>query len=308
MKFDSWQFDDLDLVRALLSALSWREPETLTPVSAVSIHHELVRRNRNISAANALATLSRIGDAQQLEHGYWLPCPTHGATDGDIVVIVSCEPTDALATSHGSSIRRGEFGRYFTAANELKTTISTVSLAAWLQIPSSSVEWLKDYLESAAFAPPVALDEVEVYRHWPARNPRRWLPLPEALGSGERHLLARIGPLGLRRYLFLRSARHALKDFHELPPGFDTPRAMCALQQTAADPIIAAFKKSESGAGLTMTSPIVPDRERVFLQCVGTIHSRSNSSKIDVELPSEALAAVHRIFSALGCNVQETRA
>lgn len=307
MKFDSWKFDDLDLVRALLSALSWREQDAVNPVSAVSIHHELVRRNRDINAASALSTLSRIGDAQQLEHGYWLPCPTHGATDGDIVVVVSCESTEALAMSLSSSIRHGDYGRYFTPTWEESSRLATVSISQWLGVPRSSVEWLNSYLESAAFAPPIQLSDVEVYRHWPGRAARRWVSLAEAFSSSERYVLARIETRGARQYMFLNIVRRTLKSFHELPVGFDLVRAICALRRISGDPITIDSTLNESREQITVTCPFVPDGERVFLQCVGAVVVRDDSSMFEVELPREAQADVIRLFTTLGCSVQETR-
>ena len=50
---------------------------------------------------------------------------------------------------------------------------------------------------------------------------------------------------------------------------------------------------------------IVPDGERVFLQCVGAVGVRDDSSRLEVELPREAQADIIRLFTALGCSVQE---
>lgn len=305
MKLDSWKPDDLDLVRALLCALSWREQDALTPVSSVAIYHELLRRDRHFSAADALATLSLIGDAQRLEHGYWLPSPTHGATDGHIVVIVSGQSTPELVGACGPAIRIGDHGRYLISANELRLRLALVPLCQWLDTPKSSVQWLRDYLASASFVPPFHLDDVEVYRHWRDSLGRRWLPLSEGLRSGERNILARLGSSGATRYFLLRIARGVLVGFHELPVGFDIARAMCALHTISGDPILALLRTDSAQPNLSLSCPIVPAKERIYLQCVGVRHAGDELSPDETRLPLEARPDIERLFTALGCNVQE---
>lgn len=303
----AWEFEDLDLVRALLSALSWREQDVVTPVSTTSIHHELVRRNRTIRAADALADLAGIGDAQRLDHGYWLPCPTHGATDGGLVVLVSSEPTEALAASIGASIHRGGIGRFLSGGQALKRPVARVSISQWLSTPPSSPEWLKNYLESAAFAPPIQMEDAEVYRHWRGPIGRRWLRLADGLVSDERHLLGRVGGPNSRRYMILKASRGHLTGFHEPKLGFDLARTICALQAMSGDPIRVVAQADEKRDRLSLASPIVPDRESAFLQCLGSVHVSESSSKVEADLPLEAHADVYRVFTALGCKVQETR-
>lgn len=304
MKLSSWHSDDLDLVRALLSALSWRDEDSLSPVATMAIHHEIVRRNRDFSAADALRELSRIGEAQKLEGSYWLPCPTHSATDGALIVVVSSEPTESLRRLYGASLFQGDIGRYFKTTSKMPTQIASVSLAEWLGTPVSSTEWLKVYLESAEFSWPIQFDELEVYRHWRAPVGKRWISLAEARKSGQNQVLARTRSHGVRRYVFLRFSQRPKEMFHELPSRFDKARAMCALQQLAGDPIPVALKVEEEAGVIVASSPIVPDEELAFLQCVGHMHA--SAPTIEAEMPIEARADVYRLFTALGCQVHET--
>jgi hypothetical protein len=96
-----------------------------------------------------------------------------------------------------------------------------------------------------------------------------------------------------------------VRAFHELPAGFDIPRVMCAFQRLADDPLPVTVKPSRSGGTLSISSPLVPEAERVFLHCVGSVRIRSSPTKIEADLPIQAQPDIRRLFSALGCDIQE---
>ena len=294
--------DDLDLVRGVLCAYCWRDEATLVPTSAVAIHHELRRRNRDFGAVDALNILSMSRDVQRLEHGYWLPTPTHLVGGRGVVIVASGFPTSDLRTRHGNLIRRGNISRY---VDDLEAMVNRpqpiIRSADWLQFPTSTVKWLRNYVREAKFGSEFRSEGIEVFRHWKAPSRSRWSLLANALERNEKYVLARYaGPQAGSRYVVLNLLRGTVRGVHELPPDQETlVRIMCGLRASSDDPQSLTITVMPDSM-IKVCAGLLPPPERQLLDCLGSVRERSSRGAIEALLPASARTEVRELFDALG--------
>ncbi len=295
-----------DMVRAIVSAFSWRDFDTLVPTSTLAVQHELQRRNQMVPANEILGDLFELRDLQRIKGGYWIPSSTHLAISADIGLVVSGLPTQELDVEIGPLVNSIGASRFVRSGELERVGVPKIPLLEWLASPVSTRLWVEDMLRTVHYIDPYGMEAPEVYRHWKMSSPVRWMRLDNMVSLDERVVLARHQSRDRRsNYYLLRVRDRRVIAMHELSLNSDdVVRLMCGLRSIGDDPLICRVAHETNGPYVRVRVGMLPGAERRLLMALGQLAKNEQTFGMEAVVPDCTLTTVLDIIEALGCKVE----
>lgn len=291
---------ELDALRAILSAFSQRVGESCTPVSIVSIQHELRRRNRNPELAARLCELAEVRDAQNLGRGFWLPVPTHLVRLDGASLVVSGLPNQELTRRF--SIKPLSFGvsRVLREEIEISESLPHSDLREWVGAPESTAHWTRDFIATTKRHAPFGIDGADLYLSWINRAGRRWAPMCDNTPDRDGTYMARVHANdGRFSYFMMRFNQRKTTSLQEVPSDLDTIlRLQFGLRSLHGNPNW--FAPASGNLNSELQLPLLPSAETRLLKAVGVVRTSASGYGLTVSLPEFATRSVLSCLAALG--------
>jgi hypothetical protein len=292
----------LDALRALLSAFANSGADFADPVSHLTLHHEFRRRNKTRNVTAGLQLLSDVRDVQRLSRGFWLPATT---------VLVPCVGFRIVVSGNPTHLLQGEFQDVMIATGASRLIAGTVSpdvaqptipFLDWLNGPENTLTWAQTQLKTPKMVDPHGLVGMEIFRHWKAANPRRWVPVDSQWPGDSEMLLARHrGTTGQTNHYLLKTQARRIIGMAELPHALDTVlRLQVALRAMSGDNAVFFHETTPAEETVRISYPTLPDAERRLLNAVSTPKPQRNPGLWDAAIPSIAMEQVVSTLTALG--------
>lgn len=294
--------DELDALRAILCAFSHRVGGSCTPVSIVSIQHELRRRNRNPQIAARLHEIAEVRDVQDVGRGFWLPVPTHAVRLNGASLVVSGLPNQELTRRFGVTPFGNGVSRVVRESADGPQGIPHSALREWIGAPASTADWTLLWIESTNRHAPFGLEGAELYLSWIERTPRRWGPMCDNIPNRDGTYMGRIRSTDSRPSYFLtRLVNRRATSLQEVPPDLDTIlRLQFGLRTLHNCPNWYKTASSDSNSNETLELPLLPSAEARLLKAVGVVRSGVSGYGITAVIPEYATESVFSCVAALG--------
>jgi hypothetical protein len=297
---------ELDALRAILSAFSHRVGESCTPVSIVSIQHELRRRNRNPELVTRLREISEVRDVQDLGRGFWLPVPTHIVQLGAASLVVSGLPNQELTRRFG--IKPFGFGvsRVLREETTMSEGLPHSALHEWIGAPEFTADWTRGWIESTKRHVPFGIDGAELYLSWVNRTARRWAPMCDNIPDRDGTYMCRVRAVdGRSSYFMLSFNRRKATSLQEVPSDLDTIlRLQFGLRSLHGNPNWYKAPSGDLTSDKTVELPLLPSAEARLLKAVGVVQASASGYGLTVSLPEFVTSTVINCLAALGLELR----
>jgi hypothetical protein len=292
----------LDALRALLSAFANTGGDFATPVSQLTLHHELRRRNQTPNVSAGLQLLSEVRDVQRLQRAFWLPAPTVVVQCLGFCIAVSGIPTQFLQEEFRTGLLSTGASRLLPETSSSTLEHARVPYQDWLGAPESTLFWAQAQLTTAKMIDPHGLVGMEIFRHWKSPNPRRWVPLDSQRPAELEILLARHrGNTGQTNHYLLKTHSGRCIGMAELPHNSDdVVRLQFALRAMNEDNAALFHEVVPSDGAVRLTCPALPNAERRLLSAVSRPYVNRTSGLWDAVIPLFAMEQMVTTLTALG--------
>jgi hypothetical protein len=295
---------DLEAARAMVSALSCRGNYHARPVSVIAIQSEFRKRARSLDVSSTLYPLMRVRDLQSLGRGFWLPVPTHLVVAKGFHIVVSGLATQELNRRHGLSPVIGGVSRLLLEESVSAIQLPVIALSRWLEAPSSTREWTQLQIASSNFAPPLSVDDMQIFRSWPAKSAHRWLGLRATDLPNSAIVMARHrGSTGQTNHYLLVVARRRVVAMAELPHDSDLAlRLQFGLRQESGDGATFRTRFLDTDNKLLIEMPPIPSAETRFFESVGVVTSDPTTGRMISIVLKDIAPQAWSVLGSLGCH------
>lgn len=293
---------ELDDLRAILSAFSQRVGAPCTPVSIISIQHELRRRNRDPEITARLHEIAEVRDVQDVGRGFWLPVPTHVVRLNGASLVVSGLPDQELTRRFGIRPTGIGVSRIVREETNVSKGLPHSTLRDWIDAPESTADWTRAWIESTKRHVPFGIDGAELYLSWVNRTARRWAPMCDNIPNRDETYMGRIRALdGRFSYFLLRFNKGKAASLQEVPSDLDTIlRLQFGLRSLHDNPNWYKAPSSDPNSNKTVELPLLPAAEARLLKAVGVVRTSASGYGLSVVLPEFAMSSVFHCLASLG--------